>query len=87
MNTLQSVMKNMLKDKDEKYRTLKLDNAKVHERIVDMAGATMFLKGVGFEILNEQKIMQVKLEKYNEDNIRQGLAHLAEVKERLNMGE
>lgn len=78
----------MLKDQnEEKFRTLKMDNAKVKERIVDMAGAAMFLKGVGFEILNDKGIMYAKKEDWDVNLINEGLKILKEKREQLNMGK
>mmetsp|Transcript_30805 Transcript_30805/g.25987 ORF Transcript_30805/g.25987 Transcript_30805/m.25987 type:complete len:116 (+) Transcript_30805:677-1024(+) len=58
LNTLTTILKNLQKDpSNEKFRTLKIDNQKIKERIVDMAGASMFLKGAGFEVINEKNIM------------------------------
>jgi len=87
LNTLNNILKNLEKDpSNEKFRTLKLDNQKVKERIVDMAGATMFLKGCGFEVDNEKNIMFAEEKKITKEIASSGMKAISEKKDVLKMG-
>lgn len=87
LNTLNNILKNLEKDpSNEKFRTLKLDNQKVKERIVDMAGATVFLKGCGFEVDNEKNIMFAAESKITKEIASSGMKAISEKKEVLKMG-
>jgi len=74
----------MLKDRNnERYRTLKIDNPKVKEKVVDMLGALMFLRGAGFEVNNEKNIMYAAIQKWDENIINEGMRLIQEKKDIL----
>lgn len=50
---------------------------------MDMAGAAMFLYGVGFEVNNEAHIMQAKIETWDMNVIMDGMRMIEEKKELL----
>jgi len=87
LNTLITILKNLEKDPtNEKFRTLKLDNQKIKERIIDMAGASVFLKGAGFEVVNDKNIMFADESKINKDIAKLGISIINDKKEILTMG-